>query len=309
MDMKKYVIASMLIVIPKSIAKESTPKIQKQIYQTLDMPQKKDQGSVYYDFKISQEVIHQINTMCLDSNCSVVFSRSREDIHNTPLVMKGTRRHIGEYLGYDQYDAILKKYNNDTIPDWDKTYDDLCIDNIGNIRFPLIYDELWDKVPHVLGELLQEVKFAKYRDTLASDDTVMINLDVEWKRSFLYYKGWKLVLATYTTIGKWNATPRGFFRVDYKVEYKKSKKYNNAAMPYALHVTNNIFVHQWKVSSTAHSHGCNRLPWLYAEALYYLTTAPKIDMVYKAEKNTLDSVQQEIYDSLQGATPKMLIID
>jgi hypothetical protein len=48
---------------------------------------------------------------------------------------------------------------------------------------------------------------------------------------------------------------------------------------------------------------------LYAEALYYLTTAPKIDMVYKAEKNTLDSVQQEIYDSLQGATPKMLIID
>gem|GEM_PF-2024743 len=32
-------------------------------------------------------------------------------------------------------------------------------------------------------------------------------------------------------------------------------------------------------------------------------------MVYEAQKNKLDSIQTQIYDSLKRATPKMLIVD
>jgi len=82
----------------------------------------------------------------------------------------------------------LKKYNNDTVPDSHKTSEDLRINNFERISFPLIYDELGALVPHTLDQLLLDVKFAEYRDTIKSDDTLMVNLDVNGKRSFLFYE-------------------------------------------------------------------------------------------------------------------------
>lgn len=309
MNLKKLIVAGAMVIAPQSLTNTTTSVVHAQLKKVLENVETKDNTPVYYNFSVSQELLHQIDTMCLDLECPIVFSRSREDLRNTPLVMKWTRRHIWEYLWYDQYDYILKTYNNDTIPDSFKTPDDLRIEKFEHIKFPLIYDEIGKVVPHTLSWLLQEEKFAAYRDSIHAQDTLMINMDINGKRSFLYYETGKLILATHTTIGRGKSTPRGLFRVDYRVDYKRSRRYNNAAMPYALHVTDNIFVHQGKVSPSVNSHGCNRLPWLYAEVLYYLTTIPKLDMVYKAEKNILDSVQRQIYDSLRRATPKMLIVD
>lgn len=311
MDLKKLFIAAALAASPSYTPHFSV--LQSDAQSSLSAVLSDSTGeekSVYYTFEVSQELLHQIDTMCLDANCPVVFSRSLEDLRNTPLFMRGTRRHIGEFLWYDQYDNILKKYNADTIPDSLKTSEDLRINNFEHINFPLIYDEIGYAVPHTLDSLLQDDRFAEYRDTMQGNDTLIVEMkQSNWRYSLLYYETGKLILATYATLGRGKSTPKWLFQVDYKVEYKRSRKYNNASMPYALHVNKNVFIHQWKVAPRVNSHGCNRIPWLYAEALYYLTTAPKIWMFNNFQRHKLDSVEAQLCDSLSKCAPKVLILD
>ena len=311
MDYKKFLLAWALVVqSPLTMKDENSVVCENTLYEVLHDSIHKKSKWAYYTFAMSQELLQEIDTMCLDTNCPVVFNRSLEDLWKTPLFMRGTSRHIGAFLWYDQYDFILKKYNNDTIPDSVKQSEDLRINTFKNIKFPLIYDEINTLVPNTLEGLLKDERFAEYRDTVQHNDTLIVVMkQANGKHALLYYETGKLILGTYATIGRGKATPRGLFRVDYKMEYKRSNKYNNAAMPYALHVTGNIFIHQWKVSFTERSHGCNRIPWFYAEALYYLTTAPKIDLVNKSERHTLNSTEKQLFDSLQTRTPQVLIVD
>ena len=312
MNFKTLALASALVFQTNDIGKhENVSLSQSEIYQALaekhSLPKDKP---VYYTFKISQELLRQIDTMCLDLQCPVVFTRSLEDVSNTPLFMKWTSRHIGEFLWYDQYDYILKTYNQDTIPDSLKQKEDLRINNFTQIHFPLIYDEIAKTVPHTLDSLMHDERFAAYRDTIHANDTLMISMNwADGNRIFLYYETGKLILGTQTTIGRWWWTPRWLFRVDYNVKYARSGKYNNAPMPYALHITKNIFLHQGKVSTKQKSHGCNRLPWFYAEAMYYLTTTPENSLRDKHNKKLLDASQIQLYDSLAKSTPKMLVVD
>jgi len=88
MDLKKLIVAGALMMAPQSITKTTNQIAHEQIYEILDMSEKKDQEPVYYNFEVSQELLHQIDTMCLDLECPIVFCRSREDLHNTPLVMR-----------------------------------------------------------------------------------------------------------------------------------------------------------------------------------------------------------------------------
>lgn len=295
---------------PQTLINDNIVIHKDQLHKILDIQEGEEKKPAYYIFDISQELLHQIDTLSLDKESPIVFTRSLNDLRETPLFMHGTSRHIGEFLWYDQYDLILKKYNNDTIADSTKQKSDLNIAKFQKIKFPLIYDELNTLVPHTLDELFQDERFSAYRDTIQPNDTLIVGMrQANQKYSFLYYETGKLVLATYASIWRGESTPRWLFRVDYKMEYKRSKKYKNAAMPYALHVTWNIFIHQGKVSLSTNSHGCNRLPGLYAEALYYLVTGPKIGMVNDAYTNKLDTKQRETYDSLKRRTPQVLIIE
>jgi len=99
MDLKKLFIASALAVSPSYTPQFKVPQndVQRCLSAVLsDSPGQ--EKSVYYTFEVSQELLQQIDTMCLDTNCPVVFSRSLEDLRQTPLFMRGTRRHIGEFL-------------------------------------------------------------------------------------------------------------------------------------------------------------------------------------------------------------------
>ena len=99
MDLKKLFIAAALDASPSYTPHFSV--LQSDAQSSLSAVLSDSTGeekSVYYTFEVSQELLHQIDTMCLDTNCPVVFSRSLEDLRNTPLFMRGTRRHIGEFL-------------------------------------------------------------------------------------------------------------------------------------------------------------------------------------------------------------------
>ncbi|MFA7298558.1 MAG: L,D-transpeptidase [Candidatus Absconditabacterales bacterium] len=307
MDYKRFLLAGALL-LQSPEGSHHKNETADNLYTTLQSQE--EITSPYCDFEISQKNLQEISTMSLDVNCPVVFSRSWEDMKETPFVKLHINKHIGGYLGYDQYNNILKKYNNDTIPNSLKKSGDLGIDKFEHIRFPLIYDELDTLVSHTLEGLLQDERFAKYRDTIKVDDTMIIVMKQKnGQHALLYYKKGKLTLATYATIGRGKSTSRGLFRVDYRVTNKRSKKYKNAAMPYALHVVNNVFIHQGKVSSTQKSHGCCRIPGLYAEVLSYLVTAPTIDMVYSSQHHKLDIIKTQLCDSLTANAPQVLIVD
>jgi hypothetical protein len=90
MNFKTLALASALVFQTNDIAKhENVSLLQSEIYQALaeNHGSPKDKR-VYYTFDISQELLHQIDTMCLDLECPVVFTRSLEDVRNTPLFMK-----------------------------------------------------------------------------------------------------------------------------------------------------------------------------------------------------------------------------
>jgi lipoprotein-anchoring transpeptidase ErfK/SrfK len=84
------------------------------------------------------------------------------------------------------------------------------------------------------------------------------------------YQGGSLVLTSRISTGKFSrSTPDGVFRVgNTKDAYKSSDKYDDAPMPWAVHVTGNIFIHGGEVANHPASHGCVRLPvdaaqWFY----------------------------------------------
>ena len=144
------------------------------------------------------------------------------------------------------------------------------INNFDEISFPLIYDELTDKIPADLDSLLSQDKFEKYRDKLIWQDTlIVVTKQNDWKHAIAYYVWWKLFLASYVSLGLGNYTPQWLFDIQSKVFDKRSIKYKNAPMPYALHLHWNIFIHQWAANGQKKSHWCVRVPWLYQEVLYY----------------------------------------
>lgn len=312
MDYKKLLLAWALFLQPAhNIKEESAAIFQDNLYETLiDETTQEEPQSVYYHLKISKELLQQIDTMDLDSDLPVVFSRTWEDVKDAPFAALGISKHIGEFLWYNQYDYILKKYNNDTIPDSLKTWADFRVDNFELINFPLIYDEFDTIVPHSIDWLFQDEKFAEYRDTIHSSDTLIVLMkQANWQHALFYYKTGKLILATYATIGWGKSTTRWLFHVDFKEDRKKSRRYGNVPMPYALHVIGNVFIHQWKVSPFNHSHGCCRIPWFYAEALSRMVTAPDAWLFYDFYDHKLDSVKTQLYDSLNTRTPKVIIVD
>ena len=84
------------------------------------------------------------------------------------------------------------------------------------------------------------------------------------------YQGGELVLTSRVSTGKYTgSTPDGTFRVGYtKDAYHSSAKYDDAPMPWAVHVTGNVFIHGGNVPDYPASHGCVRLPADAAEWFY-----------------------------------------
>lgn len=87
------------------------------------------------------------------------------------------------------------------------------------------------------------------------------------------YKGDKLVgAASVSTASKGRVTPLGFWKVLEKKRFHRSRKYDNAPMPFMQRIDEfGIAFHGGNNPGYPASHGCIRLPMKFAEKLYGLT--------------------------------------
>ena len=87
------------------------------------------------------------------------------------------------------------------------------------------------------------------------------------------YRGEKLVGATtVSTATRGRITPLGYWSVLEKRKFYRSKKYNNAPMPFMQRIdTYGIAFHGGNNPGYPASHGCIRMPLKFAEKLYGLT--------------------------------------
>ncbi|MDR3168235.1 MAG: L,D-transpeptidase [Candidatus Peribacteria bacterium] len=182
-----------------------------------------------------------------------------KEYHN-PLVMRGVRRNLGELLGYTQVDSILTKYplkrENLTA-----TSQYLLEDTL---TFPLIVPSLASAFPLSLEEQLQEEGF-RYtgKDSLQLIENTLPYVIVVKAiggntHALAVYKNGQLLLATHISIGGSNGrTLRGLRRIDQHFAYKRSLKYDNVPMPYALHIvggSGGYYLHQGRVTGKPLSH-------------------------------------------------------
>ncbi len=110
----------------------------------------------------------------------------------------------------------------------------------------------------------------KDAEDISGADRVVISLDNQL--AFLY-RGGTLVAAAAISTGKdGRESPAGVFQVLSKTPMHRSKKYDNAPMPFAQFITNyGIALHAGPNPGYAASHGCIRLPTGFAKKLYTVT--------------------------------------
>lgn len=169
------------------------------------------------------------------------------------------------------------------------------------LRFSLINPKIKDDFSEDLRDQLQEPGFEWFSDSEnpKNDDTenaepyydIVVKKVPSGRSALALYKNWKLFMATYVSI--WlnsNPTRMWQFQIGWSDAYKRSIKYDDAAMPFALNYSWWYFFHQWNVTWNPASHWCVRLPWVYASVLYSLVkNKPHTDVfickdLYKIEK-------------------------
>lgn len=92
------------------------------------------------------------------------------------------------------------------------------------------------------------------------------------QKIYLYRNGVLIGVSTISTGRFRRSTPTGVFTVRRKNRHYRSRKYDNAPMPYAQWLTSNIAMHAGKLPGYPASHGCIRLPTRFARLLFESTS-------------------------------------
>ena len=118
-----------------------------------------------------------------------------------------------------------------------------------------------------------ELKPGKYlwRDVAArGDERVVVSLGDQ--RAYLYRGNTLVAVASVSTGTKKNPTPPGIFNILEKKTMHRSRKYDNAPMPFMQRIDRfGIALHAGHNPGRPASHGCIRLPSDFAKKLYAVT--------------------------------------
>ena len=111
-----------------------------------------------------------------------------------------------------------------------------------------------------------------WRDVPAEAGAQRVVVSLSDQMAYLY-RGNELVAASTISSGKdEKPTPTGIFSVLGKAPMYRSKKYDNAPMPWMQRIDNyGIALHAGYNPGTPASHGCVRLPMAFAKKLYSVT--------------------------------------
>ena len=112
-----------------------------------------------------------------------------------------------------------------------------------------------------------------WASSIPSEGDTRIVLDLKTQLAYVY-RGDRLVGATTISTAKQGmTTPLGFWSILEKRPFYRSKKYDNAPMPWMQRIdTYGIALHGGMNPGYPASHGCIRLPMKFAEKLYGLTS-------------------------------------
>jgi lipoprotein-anchoring transpeptidase ErfK/SrfK len=89
------------------------------------------------------------------------------------------------------------------------------------------------------------------------------------QKVYVYRNDALIGVSTVSTGSRKRRTPTGIFTVLNKSRFHRSKKYNNAPMPYAQWLTSKgIAMHAGKLPGYPASHGCIRMPSQFARFLF-----------------------------------------
>lgn len=201
----------------------------------------------------------------------IPFVRDNSTHAQTPLAMKGIPQRISEFLGYNQYEAILETENG-IEPKEDKKgrkIFDVALKDFPEIKFPTVYYGLEKTFPATLAELEESGRRIPAPISKESGDLILVTKTGEGRTALGYYQSGKLRLATHVSTGtNGHSTPKGVFQASYKESRKRSRLYEDAPMPYAVNVHEHVFMHHGHVDGKPRSHGCVRVPGFYQEVLF-----------------------------------------
>src|SRR6476646_646051 len=120
----------------------------------------------------------------------------------------------------------------------------------------------------------KELKPGQYvwRDVPDASGPERVVMSLSDQMAYLY-RGDTLIAATTISSGRDDKpTPTGIFSILNKTPMYRSKKHDNAAMPYAqFFEPHGIALHAGFVGSEPNSHGCVHLPAAFAKKLYSIT--------------------------------------
>jgi hypothetical protein len=102
----------------------------------------------------------------------------------------------------------------------------------------------------------------------------MVLISIPEQMMHVYRNGILIGRSTVSTGSKGHATPGGVFTILEKKKEHRSKKYENAPMPYMQRLTwSGIAMHSGQLPGYAASHGCVRLPYDFSVLLFSATSS------------------------------------
>ena len=103
---------------------------------------------------------------------------------------------------------------------------------------------------------------------------LMILISIPEQEMHVYRNGIMIGRSTVSTGSKGHDTPGGVFSILEKQSTYRSKKYQNAPMPYMQRLTwSGIAMHSGQLPGYAASHGCVRLPYDFSQLLFSTTSS------------------------------------
>lgn len=107
---------------------------------------------------------------------------------------------------------------------------------------------------------------------LSPSGPIMVLVSIPQQTMHVYRNGILIGRSTVSTGSKGHSTPGGVFTILEKKETHRSKKYDNAPMPYMQRLTwSGIAMHSGALPGYPASHGCIRLPYDFSQLLFKAT--------------------------------------
>jgi L,D-transpeptidase catalytic domain len=109
--------------------------------------------------------------------------------------------------------------------------------------------------------------------SVAPTGPILIYVDLSRQRATVYRNGVRIAVSTISSGKPGHETPTGVFTILQKDATHRSKKYNNAPMPFQERLTwDGVALHAGGLPGYPESHGCVHMPFTFSQQLFGITT-------------------------------------